>query len=116
MTFVSPCLLPLLPIYVTYFAAGETGRARVLKNALGFVLGFTLVFVLLGALASAAGRLLIRYQTWVNIGAGAVIALLGLSFMGVFHISLFRGASRTAQANSPGFFASILLGAAFSIG
>jgi len=116
MTFVSPCLLPMLPIYLTYFAAGEAGRARVLKKRAGFVLGFTLVFVALGALASVAGRLLIKYQTWVNLGAGAVIVLLGLSFLGMFHIGLFSGTSRAHKMRSPGFFASAFLGAAFSLG
>ena len=56
ITFVSPCLLPMIPIYVTYFAAGEEESSRTaLKNALGFVLGFTLVFVAMGALAGTVG-------------------------------------------------------------
>ena len=55
ITFISPCLLPMLPIYITYFAGGEEKKTgRVLKNSMGFVLGFTAVFVLLGALAGSS--------------------------------------------------------------
>ena len=68
VTFVSPCLLPMIPLYVTYFAAGEESSTRtVLKNALGFVLGFTTVFVAMGALASTLGAFLIAYQGIVNV-------------------------------------------------
>lgn len=67
ITFVSPCLLPMLPIYISYFAGdSERDTKRVVKNALGFILGFTLVFVLLGALAGSLGTLLQEYSA-VNI-------------------------------------------------
>ena len=68
ITFVSPCLLPMIPIYVTYFAAGEEVRTSVvLRNALGFVLGFTCVFIAMGALASSVGAFFIEYQSAVNV-------------------------------------------------
>ncbi len=64
ITFVSPCLLPMLPVYISYFAGGsEKNNARIIKNALGFILGFTVVFVLLGALAGSFGKLLNEHQT-----------------------------------------------------
>ena len=99
LTFVSPCLLPMLPVYVTYFAAGETVAAdgldggkkkRVLINALGFVLGFTLVFVVLGALAGSLGGLLRRYALWVNLATGLVVVVLGLNFLGVLKIGFLN--------------------------
>ena len=56
ITFISPCLLPMLPIYVTYFAGGgERTAKKTLTNALGFVLGFTLLFTAMGALAGTVG-------------------------------------------------------------
>mgnify|MGYP000116883609 CR=1 FL=1 len=69
ITFISPCLLPMLPIYLSYFAGGQpdASRGRVLKNALGFVLGFTLLFVAMGAFAGSIGALLTRHQQAVNI-------------------------------------------------
>ena len=56
ITFISPCLLPMLPIYLSFFAAGDTDRRRTLRNALGFVLGFTIVFIIMGAFMFFASR------------------------------------------------------------
>jgi len=83
IAFVSPCLLPLLPVYIAYFA-GEKNKP--LPNAVGFVAGFTIVFVTLGAFAGAVGSLLLRYQTAVNVVSGVFIILLGLGFLGVLRL------------------------------
>ena len=73
ITFISPCLLPMLPIYISYFAGGrERTLKRTLTCALGFVLGFTVVFVAMGALAGTVGSFLTRYQTAVNIVSGLI--------------------------------------------
>ena len=85
ITFVSPCLLPMLPIYISYFAGdSERDTKRVVKNALGFILGFTLVFVLLGALAGSLGTLLQEYSAVVNLVTGLIVIFFGLNFLGVF--------------------------------
>ena len=92
ITFVSPCLLPMLPIYISYFAGdSERDTKRVVKNALGFILGFTLVFVLLGALAGSLGTLLQEYSAVVNLVTGLIVIFFGLNFLGVFRVNLFRG-------------------------
>ena len=71
ITFISPCLLPMLPIYISYFAGGgERTTGKTLKGALGFVTGFTLIFVAMGALAGTLGSFLRQYQTAVNIVSG----------------------------------------------
>ena len=92
ITFISPCLLPMLPIYLSYFAAGTQGpgstRATA-KNALGFILGFTVTFLLLGTLAGSVGMLLYRWQFAVNLICGAVVVLFGLNFLGVLNLRLF---------------------------
>ena len=62
ITFLSPCLLPMLPIYITYFAGGQRNTRKTLTGALGFVLGFTAVFTTMGALAGTIGSLLKEYQ------------------------------------------------------
>ena len=68
ITFISPCLLPMLPIYISYFAGGgERDVRRTLKCAFGFILGFTLVFMAMGALAGTFGSFVMRYQTAVNV-------------------------------------------------
>ena len=116
ITFVSPCLLPMLPIYISYFAGGEERATKnVIKNALGFVVGFTFVFILLGALAGSIGRLLNRYSVIVNILTGAIVIFFGLNFLGVFKLSIFKG-SRFARPHGPGFFSSLLFGVVFSVG
>ena len=117
LTFVSPCLLPLLPVYVSYFAAGEVGRRRALANALGFVLGFTLVFVAMGAFAGTVGRLVREYAAALNIVTGLIVVLFGLNFLGVVKIGLLnRMANRAAPGGPLGFWSSLLFGAVFSIG
>ena len=117
ITFISPCLLPMLPIYASYFAGGgERNRKKTLIGALGFVLGFTTVFVALGALAGTLGSLVNRYQTAVNLVCGAIVIIFGLNFIGILKLNLFRGGrKRMARANG-GFFASMLFGIVFSVG
>jgi len=117
ITFISPCLLPMLPIYISYFAGGgERTTGKTLKGALGFVTGFTVIFVMLGALAGTVGSFLREYQTAVNIVSGAVVILFGLNFLGVFKLNLFRGTHRSVNTDNMGFFAAMLFGMIFSIG
>lgn len=117
ITFISPCLLPMLPIYISYFAGGgERNTGKTLKNSLGFVTGFTVVFVILGALAGTVGSFLREYQTFVNIISGLIVILFGLNFLGVFHLNLFRGSQRNINTENMGFFSALLFGIIFSLG
>ena len=117
ITFISPCLLPMLPIYISYFAGGgERSTGRTLKGALGFVTGFTVIFVTLGALAGTVGSFLREYQTAVNIVSGMVVIFFGLNFLGVLRINLFRGGHRSVSTGSMGFFSALLFGMIFSLG
>ena len=117
ITFISPCLLPMLPVYVSYFAPGESGgTARTARNALGFVLGFTLVFTAMGALAGTVGAFLRGHQTLVNIVSGAVVIIFGLSYLGVFSLGFLRGGRAGANPRTPGFFSALLFGMIFSVG
>lgn len=117
ITFVSPCLLPMIPIYVTYFAAGEEQRTSVvLRNALGFVLGFTIVFVAMGALAGTLGSFFVEYRTVLNVICGIVVILFGLYFLGFIRIDLFKGINSSMEERQLGFFSSLLFGIVFSVG
>ena len=117
ITFISPCLLPMLPIYISYFAGGgERTTVKTLKNASGFVVGFTVVFVAMGALAGTLGSFLTRYQTWVNVIGGAIVILFGLNYMGILKLNLFRGSRRGLQTGEMGFWSAALFGMVFSIG
>ena len=117
ITFISPCLLPMLPIYISYFAGGgERSTGKTLKGALGFVLGFTLIFVAMGALAGTVGRFLRQYQTAVNLVSGLIVIFFGLSFLGVFRLTFFKGIRRTVKTDSMDFFSALLFGMVFSVG
>jgi len=88
VSFLSPCVLPLVPAYLGYIAGtsaeGEAGQRPVLPAALMFVLGFTAVFVSLGASASAISTLLFDNMTWIGRVAGVLIIVFGLHYLGLF--------------------------------
>lgn len=117
ITFISPCLLPMLPIYVSYFAGGG---ARSMKKTLtcagGFVLGFTLIFMAMGALAGTIGSFLSAYQTAVNIVSGLIVIFFGLNYLGVIRLNLFRGAQSRVNTGNMGFLSAMVFGIVFSIG
>lgn len=116
VTFISPCLLPMLPIYISYFAGGgERSVKKTLGGALGFVTGFTIVFVALGALAGTLGSLLKEYQTAVNIVSGLIVIFFGLNFLGVFKLNLFKGSNHKVNTKNMGFFSAMLFGIIFSV-
>ena len=117
ITFISPCLLPMLPIYVSYFAGGtENNTKKTVINALGFILGFTVVFTALGALAGTLGSFVIKYQTIVNIVCGAIVIIFGLNFLDILHLNLFAGTKRDVETENMGFFSAMLFGMIFSVG
>lgn len=117
ITFISPCLLPMLPIYVSYFAGGgERSTKKTVVGALGFVTGFTIVFTALGALAGTIGSLLIKYQTVVNIVSGLIVIVFGLNFLGVLNFNFFHGIRKNVDTENMGFFSAALFGMIFSIG
>ena len=116
ITFISPCLLPMIPLYISYFAGGkERDTKKTIKNALGFISGFTIVFVLMGALAGTFGQLLNEYKRVVDVVTGLIVIFFGLNFLGVFKLNLFKG-SRKAKTENLGFFSSMVFGIVFSIG
>ncbi len=119
ITFISPCLLPMLPVYISYFAGGSGTKKNTLIGALGFTLGFTAVFVSMGALAGVLGSFLVKYRTILNILTGSVVVIFGLGYLGLFGGGLGRlmkGARQNSFAEKKGFFSSLLLGIVFSIG
>lgn len=117
ITFISPCLLPMLPIYISYFAGSDTKNTKkTLIGAFGFVLGFTIVFISLGALAGTIGSFLKEYQTAVNIISGLIVIVFGLNYLGIFKLNIFRGSKINFDTHNLNFFSSVLFGIIFSIG
>ena len=129
ISFVSPCVLPIVPPYLCYLAgvsleqltdggSTEKGAARrVFLAALAFVLGFSTVFIAFGATASTIGRTVAQYMDTLSIIAGIVIIIMGMHFLGVFKISmLYREARLQVERKPAGLFGSYLVGLAFAFG
>lgn len=117
ITFVSPCLLPMLPVYISYFAGGENSRKRTFCNALAFIAGFTVVFLALGAFAGTVGAALQRYKTAVNLVTGGIVVIFGLNFSGILKIGFLNKTKKLDVQIKPGNIAStFLFGMIFSIG
>lgn len=117
ITFVSPCLLPMLPVYISYFAGGENSRKRTLCNAFAFIAGFTVVFLALGAFAGTVGAALQRYKTAVNLVTGGIVVVLGLNFSGILKIGFLNKTKKLdVQVKSGNIVSTFLFGMIFSIG
>ena len=119
ITFISPCVLPMIPVYVLYFAGAAEGRQakRTLARALCFVFGFTALFVLLGVFAGTLGALLVRHQRAVNLVCGLVMIVFGLHYAGVLRIGLLdRTVKPDVQVQPKGYASCALLGAVFAVG
>jgi cytochrome c-type biogenesis protein len=122
LSFLSPCVLPLVPSYIGFLTGMSLpevrGRRRVaLGHALLFVLGFSLVFVLLGASATALGRALNYYQLWLQRIGGILIIGFGLVCLGVIRVGLLDQERRLRMEHKPvGYLGSALVGMAFAAG
>jgi cytochrome c-type biogenesis protein len=125
LSFLSPCVLPLVLPYLAYMAGTSvsaiTGteqrfNSRVMAAAILFVLGFSTVFVLLGAGASSLGRVLRVYGDTLSILAGMMIIIMGLHFLGVFRIGLFYREARLEVAKPANLAGAYLMGLAFAFG
>ena len=113
ISFISPCMLPMLPIYVSYFAGGADKKRKVLLRALCLVAGFTVVFSALGLFAGTLGKLLAEYRTAVDIVSGCIVILFGLSYLGVIKLPFFKGMDGAREAGS--MAAAFLFGVIYSV-
>ena len=121
ITFISPCILPMIPVYISYFSGGNTGeveeRYSVVRNAAGFVLGFTIVFILIGALAGSFGALIKTHQAVVNLICGAIVTVFGLNYMGILRLRFLAKSYRiNYEIKTIRFLSAVLFGMVFSIG
>lgn len=121
ITFISPCILPMLPLYVSYFAgesnSGSKSKYNALVNSLGFVLGFMIIFTLLGTLAGTFGSFIKEESPIINIIGGLVVVVFGISYIGIFKIPLLeRSLKINAEIKNFKFLSSILFGMIFAIG
>ena len=122
LSFLSPCVLPLIPSYVSFITGlsledVQRSRRVALVNALLFIAGFTLVFLVLGATATILGQLLLRQREWVSRVGGVLVILLGLYLVGAFNLTFLARERRVHIANKPlGYLGTFLVGMAFAAG
>lgn len=127
LSFLSPCVLPLVPPYLCYMAGvsvedfrgpnKQSVRLALMGSALAFVFGFSTVFVLLGAGASSIGAFLRAWQQEIAVVAGFVIIVMGLNFLGVFRLAFLSREARFQTAASPANpIAAYIMGLAFAFG
>ncbi len=122
LSFLSPCVLPLIPSYVTFITGlsleDVTKSKRIaLVHSLLFILGFTLIFVALGATATRLGQLLLHYRYWVSRVGGAMVIVFGLYLLGVLNIGAFMRERRVHLAEKPlGYLGTVVVGIAFGAG
>lgn len=122
LSFLSPCVLPLIPSYITFITGlgiddVQHARRAALTHGLLFVLGFTLIFLALGAGATALGRTLLFQREWISRIGGVIIIVFGLYLLGVLNIGLFARERRVHLADKPvGYLGTVLVGIAFGAG
>jgi cytochrome c-type biogenesis protein len=112
ISFVSPCMLPLLPVYAVYFAAGEAGKGLMFMRAFSFVAGFTVVFTLLGVFAGTLGAALAAHRTAVDTVCGLAVMAFGLGYLGLFRLP-FSGVKGDRKPD--GVFSAFLFGLVYSV-
>lgn len=127
LSFLSPCVLPLIPSYLSFVSGvsleeirspqieGDV-RRRVMLNSLAFILGFSLVFVSLGAFASFLGSLFLGYRSFIRIFGGLLVILVGVYLLGLFKIPLLERYFQFDLKDKPtGYLGSVLIGITFGV-
>ena len=121
-SFLSPCVLPLIPSYITFITGmtlDDVQRSRrvALVHALLFVLGFSLIFLALGASATLLGRLLVTYRVWISRIGGLLVLAFGLYLLGVFNLGALSRERRVHITDKPlGYLGTLVVGVAFGAG
>ena len=115
-SFISPCVLPLVPIYISYFAGQDPKKNKAITNSIAFVIGYSIVFAILAVLANRFGMVLVGLTKTIKIVLGSVVIVLGLNYMDVLKINIF-GNSKRFQMNMKNlnFIKSLMFGTLFSV-
>lgn len=123
LSFFSPCLLPLIPAYIMYITGInmeeelESRRLYAIIRTLGFVIGFTIIFMIMGSSATFLGKIFIRNKNIFSKVSGILIIIFGLSMMGIIKLNFLSIEKRaTAPKKMTNWFSSVLMGMAFAAG
>lgn len=115
-SFISPCILPVIPIYISYFGAESKNSKKAIINSIGFVTGFSLIFIMLGVFAGTFGKLVHEYANYINIILGLFLIIIGLNYMGVIFVK-FLNKSKEIKKDKKDLtlISSVLFGVIFSL-
>lgn len=115
-SFISPCILPMLPIYISYFAGKEKQKGKALINSIGFVLGFSIIFIIFAILANKIGMVLTNIINNIKILFGILIIILGLNYIEIIKIKFLNKIGGIQIKNKEfNFIKSVIFGILFSI-
>ena len=114
ISFISPCMLPMIPLYISYFSGdNKDNKRKTIISSIAFVIGFTLVFCILGLFAGTIGQVLTKYKRIVNLICGIIIILFGLKYLDFIKIPFFKGMKKKEKVT--GVFSAFIFGIIFSI-
>jgi len=125
LSFFTPCILPLVPAYITYITGmdletlqeGTAERSHIFLNSVLFVVGFSIVFILLVIPANFLGNVLLEYQIWVHRIAGIIIMVFGLHIAGIINIGILNMEKKLHLSERPGgYLGSLVIGITFAAG
>ncbi|MBU0605076.1 MAG: cytochrome c biogenesis protein CcdA [Candidatus Omnitrophica bacterium] len=124
LTFLSPCILPLIPSFIAYIAGVSYGdmkdgrtdiRKKTISHTVFFIIGFSIVFILMGLTATVLGKALFAYQKYIRIGGGALIILFGFTLTGILKIGfLEKGFHVRVREGKASYLGSLLVGVTFA--
>ncbi len=115
-SFISPCVLPVIPIYISYFATESKSMKKSVINSFGFICGFSIIFILLGVFAGTFGKFVHHYTSYINIIFGLFLIAVGLNYIGVIFIKFLNKAKGSNQdKRNLTFITSVLFGIIFSL-
>lgn len=114
ISFVSPCMLPMIPLYISYFSGGDKeNKRKVILSAIFFVIGFTSVFCLLGLFAGTLGQLLTKHSQIINLICGIIVIIFGLNYLEIIKIPIFKGMNKAKKVTN--ILSAFIFGVIFSI-
>lgn len=116
ISFISPCMLPMIPLYISYFAGSDNenkSENKALIRSVAFVLGFTIIFCILGIFTGLIGQALAKYEKIVNVVCGIIVIIFGLSYLNIVKIPFLKGINKAYEIKN--IFSAFVFGMIFSI-
>lgn len=115
-SFISPCVMPLLPLYISYFAGADAKKHKAFINSIAFVIGFSIIFLCLAIIANILGNKIVAITRIIKTVFGILVIVLGVSYIGLFNLGIFEKFPKVkANVENLNFIKSLIFGMCFSI-